>query len=183
MDERTNSTYEVRLRAVNAVLRGRSMSDVADAFGSNRSTVGRWVSRFQEEGNDGLVRRRTSGRPRKLEELTEDELRNIVLQPASSFGYESDLWTVGRLHCVINQRFDVDVSKDTIWRRLREAGLTYQKPEREYYEIDEQSRQDWLKKVVPKIRETVRKYGPFGKKCPIRHRTVQLHNIGRIYPA
>ena len=79
MDERTNSTYEVRLRAINAVLRGRSMSDVADAFGTNRSTVGRWVSRFQEEGNEGLVRRLTSGRPRKLEELTEDELRNIVL--------------------------------------------------------------------------------------------------------
>ena len=116
MDERTNSTFEVRLRAVNAVLRGRSMSDVADAFGTNRSTVGRWVSRFQEEGNDGLERRLTSGRPRKLEELTEDELRTIVLQPASSFGYESDLWTVGRLQSVINQRFEVDVSKDTIWR-------------------------------------------------------------------
>jgi hypothetical protein len=34
MDERTNSTYEVRLRAVIAVLRGRSMADVADASGT-----------------------------------------------------------------------------------------------------------------------------------------------------
>jgi transposase len=158
MDERTNSTYEVRLLAVNAVLRGRSVSDVADAFGTNRSTVGRWVFRFQAEGNEGLVRRLTSGRPRTLEELTEEELRKIVLQPASSFGYESDLWTVGRLHGVIHQRYEIDVSKDTIWRRLREAGLTYQKPEREYYELDEPSRQAWLKQTVPKIRETVRKY-------------------------
>jgi hypothetical protein len=52
------------------------------------------------------------------------------------------------LHSVIGQRFDVDVSKDTIWRRLREAGLTYQKPEREYYEIDEQSRKDWIKHTL-----------------------------------
>ena len=158
MDERTNSTYEVRLRAVNAVLRGRSMSDIADAYGTNRSTICRWVIRFQEDGNPGLLRQATSGRPRKLEELTEEDLYNIVLQPASHFGYESDLWTVSRLHSVIDQQFRVSVSKDTIWSRLREAGLTYQKPEREYYELDEGARQDWLRNVVPEIRKTVRKH-------------------------
>jgi transposase len=158
MDERKNSTYEIRVRAVRAVLRGRSMSDVADAYETNRSTVCRWVKRYQEAGVGGLERRPTIGRPRKLEELTEKELWNIVLQPASHFGYESDLWTVGRLHAVIEEQHRVVVSKDTIWRRLREAGLTYQKPEREYYELDEESRRDWLRTVVPEIRKTVQKY-------------------------
>jgi transposase len=158
MDERKNSTYEIRVRAVRAVLRGRSMSDVADAYETNRSTVCRWVKRFHKQGEAGLERRLTSGRPRKLEELTEEKLRNIVLRPASYFGYESDLWTVGRLHAVIEDQYRVVISKDTIWRRLREAGLTYQKPEREYYELDEESRQDWLQTVVPKIRKTVQKY-------------------------
>ena len=134
------------------------MSDVADAFDTNRSTVCRWVNRFQQEGDEGLLRRAVSGRPRKLEELTEEELCNIVLQPASNFGFESDLWTVSRLHAVIDQQYRVSVSKDTIWRRLREAGLTYQKPEREYYELNEESRQDWLQNVVPEIRKTVKKY-------------------------
>jgi len=158
MDERRNSTYDVRVRAVRAVLRGRSMSDVADAYETDRSTIFRWVNRFQEEGEEGLVRRPTSGRPRKLHDLAEEELRNIVLQPASDFGYETDLWTAGRLHAVIEDQYRVRVSKDTIWRRLREAGLTYQKPEREYYELDEETRQDWLRKEVPEIRNTVEKY-------------------------
>jgi transposase len=158
MDERTNSTYELRSRAVEAIRRGRSMSDIADAFGTNRSTVYRWVKRFEEEGEDGLQRRPTSGRPRKLEDLTEEELRTIVLQPASHFGYESDLWTVGRLHAVIEEQYRFCVSKDTIWRRLREAGLTYQRPEGQYYELDEESRQQWLRTDVPKIRKTVEKY-------------------------
>lgn len=158
MDERKNSTYEIRVRAVKAVLRGRSMSDVADAYGTNRSTVSRWVKRYQTEGEEGLERRATSGRPRKLEELTEEELRAIVLQPASHFGYETDLWTVSRLHSVIELHCRVTVSKDTVWRRLREAGLTYQKPEREYYELDEESRQDWLRTVAPQIRKTVQKH-------------------------
>ena len=158
MDERRNSTYDVRLRAVRAVLRGRSMSDVADAYETDRSTIFRWVNRFHEEGEEGLVRRPTSGRPRKVQELTEEELQSIVLQPASRFGYETDLWTTGRLHAVIEDQYRVRVSKDTIWRRLREAGLTYQKPEREYYELDEETRRDWLRKEVPEIRTTVEKY-------------------------
>ncbi len=158
MDERRNSTYDVRMRAVRAVLRGRSMSDVADAYETDRSTIYRWVNRFQEEGEEGLARRPTSGRPRKLQELAEKELQSIILQPASCFGYETDLWTAGRLHAVIEDQYRVRVSKDTIWRRLREAGLTYQKPEREYYEIDEAVRQEWLRKDVPRIRKTVEKH-------------------------
>jgi len=158
MDGRKNSTFEIRVRAVRAVLRGRSMSDVADAYETDRSTVCRWVKRFQEDGEEGLERRPTSGRPRTLEDLTEHELRSIVLQPASTFGYESDLWTVGRLHAVIEEKYQICVSNDTIWRRLREAGLTYQKPERQYDELDEESRQDWLRTDVPKIRKTVEKY-------------------------
>lgn len=134
------------------------MSDVADAYETNRSTIFRWVHRFEEEGEDGLVRRPTSGRPRQLQELTEEELQSIILQPASHFGYETDLWTVGRLHAVIEDQYRIRVSKDTIWRRLREAGLTYQKPEREYYEIDETVRQEWLRKDVPRIRKTIEKH-------------------------
>jgi transposase len=158
MDEEGYSTLQVRSLAVRAVLRGRSMADVADAYDTDRSTVFRWVRRYQQQGEDGLQRQSGSGRPRKLQELEEDELQELVLQPASDFGYETDLWTVGRLHCVICQKYHVVISKDTIWRRLREAGLTYQKPEREYYEIDEGTRQKWLRYEVPTIRKTVEKY-------------------------
>lgn len=87
MDERKNSTYELRLRAVRAVRRGMPISEIADAYDTNRSTIYRWVKRFEKEGEVGLQRRPTSGRPRKLEDLTEEELRDIALQPASQFGY------------------------------------------------------------------------------------------------
>jgi hypothetical protein len=45
-----------------------------------------------------------------------------------------------------------------VGRRLREAGLTYQKPEREYYEIDEDARNKWLRYEVPKIKRCVEKH-------------------------
>lgn len=158
MSEEGYSTYEMRCRAVDAVLRGLPKGEVAGAYGIDRGTLYRWMNRYEQNGEDGLERNPGSGRPRKLEELDEEELCRIVLKPASVFGYETDLWTVARLHCVITERYQADVSRDTIWRRLREAGLTYQKPERQYYEIDEQTRQKWLRYEVPKIRRAVEKY-------------------------
>ena len=146
------------MRAVQAVRRGFACSDVAAAYDTNRSTLFRWVRRFEDEGELGLLRRYGSGRPRKLEDLDEQDFRTLVLEPASEYGYETDLWTVGRLQTVINQVYQIQVSKDTIWRRLRDADLTYQKPEREYYEIDEDARREWTRKEIPKIRRMVTKH-------------------------
>lgn len=158
MSEGTHLSSEVRHRAAMAVMEGMPIVDVAAAYGVNRKTVARWVSRFEDEGRAGLNRKGGSGRPRILEELSEDELCRIVLRGALTFGYETDLWTAGRLRRVIADEFDIQLSKNTVWRRLRDAGLTYQKPEREYYEIDEATREKWLRYEVPKIKRKVRKH-------------------------
>ncbi len=158
MAEGVYSSFEVRRRAVRAVRNGMAVGEVARAYGTHRTTVFRWMMRYAGNGDDGLQRSPGSGRPRLLEELDEQALRELVVEPASTFGYETDLWTVRRLHTVIKQEFRVTVSKDTVWRRLREAGLTYQKPEREYYEGDEEKREDWVRNTLPKIRQAVAKY-------------------------
>ncbi len=157
MSEGSHLFSDVRYRAVRAVLDGIPMLDVAAAFGVDRTTLYRWMQKYDAEGESGLQRRTGSGRRRKLEELSEDELRCLVLKGAIHFGYETDLWTVGRLRRVITEEFSVELSKNTVWRRLRDAGLTYQKPEREYYEIDEASRKKWIRYEVPKIRRCVKK--------------------------
>ncbi len=148
----------VRERAIEAVQNGIPKSTVAEAYGVSRLTIYRWLQRFDDGGTEGLERKAGSGRPRKLEELTEEELKAIVVQRASQFGFETDLWTVRRLRRVIQEQFEIDLSNNSVWRRLREAGLTYQKPEREYYEIDEATREAWLKNDVPKIRRAVTKH-------------------------
>jgi transposase len=82
-----------------------------------------------------------SGRPKKLEEVDAEALQTIVLAPASEYGYETDFWTTRRLVQVIESEFRVKLSKQTILRRLHAAGLSYQKPEREYFQVSEQERQ------------------------------------------
>jgi transposase len=159
MEEVKYSTYEIRVRAITAVCQGMPVATVASAYQVNRSTVHRWLERYQEAGgNDGLIRKPVSGRPRILAELNDRQLLSVVLKPASTFGYETDFWTCGRFCHVFKKQYGIISSRWTIWRRLREAGLTYQKPERRYFEASEKERQHWIQKELPRIRRTVKKY-------------------------
>ena len=161
MEERNQgrySTFDIRVRAVEAVARGLPSGDVASAYGIDRTTLFRWTTKYGESGLNGLKRKPVSGRPRLLEDLDKEALWRIVLKPATSFGYETDLWTIGRLHRVVQEEYETTISHDTIWRRLRDAGLTYQKPERQYFEMDEEAREEWMATEAPKIRKTVKKY-------------------------
>jgi len=153
------SSLETRQLAVHAVLaEGMPITDVARAYCTDRSTVHRWIVRFKSEGQSGLQRRPVPGRPRKMRDLDSEALTKIVLSPASDYGFETDFWTTRRLIQVIHSEFEVIVSKQTVLRRLHEARLTYQKPEREYFELSEAERQAWIRTDVPKIRRAVRKY-------------------------
>jgi transposase len=159
MHSRGYSTLDVRLCAVEAVRKGRSVSQTAITFGVDRTTLHRWLARHDQEGEVGLQRRPVSGRPRKLQGTTLPRIKRIVLAPATKFGFETDLWTVGRLHAVLVDRFQEEVSEDTVWRRLRDAGLTWQTPERQYFEADPQTRRRWQEETIPKIRETLETTG------------------------
>jgi transposase len=159
MDGRGYSTLDVRVRAVDAVQKGMPVSQTATTFGVDRTTLHRWLARHAQLGDAGLKRRPVSGRPRKLAAITGQRLKRIVLAPATKFGYETDLWTVGRLHAVLVDQLNVDVSEDTVWRRMREAGLTWQTPERQYFEADPETRRRWQEETIPKIRETLEKTG------------------------
>src|SRR5262245_44012194 len=188
------STLEVRSRAVRAVEGGQAAGQVAEAYGVERTTLFRWVRRFRREGSPGLERRAGSGRPRLLTALDLEALNDIVLEPATGFGFETDLWTVGRLRRVIRERYGVAVSADTVWRRLREAGFTYQKPERRYFEASAEARAEWLRVEAPRIRADVREFRAIlyfqdesnvsltaflGKTWAFRGRTPQVPVTGR----
>lgn len=149
---------DTKKRAIESLSKGFTKSSVCQMFGIERTTLFRWEKRYQNKGESGLRRKLGSGRPRVLQALSLNKLIKIILKPAVGYGYDTDLWTIKRLQQVIKLNLKISVSKNTVWRRLREAGLTYQKPQKEYFQIDAKAREEWLKTIVPKIRKTVRKY-------------------------
>jgi transposase len=159
MKESKYSTYDIRVRATRAVKDGMTVVDAAKAYQVHPATLYRWLQRHRDQdGNQGLIRKPGSGRPRKMDEQFNQEFISIASKKASEFGFETDLWTCRRIQTVLNQEYHIQVSLCTVWRRLREVGLTYQKPERSYLEASETSRQIWMDEEWPRIRETVNKY-------------------------
>ena len=69
----TYSTFDIRLRAVEAVKRGIPQRHVASAYGIDRTTLYRWLANYHQNGIEDLYRNEGSGRPKLLEELTEQE--------------------------------------------------------------------------------------------------------------
>ena len=81
------STYEMRVGAVQAVLSsGLAIGDVARAYSTDRTTLFRWIRRYEQQGETGLHRQAGSGRPRKLREVNSQRFWNLVLQPATNSG-------------------------------------------------------------------------------------------------
>jgi transposase len=145
MPEAKYSTYELRVRAVQALLEGLPVSQVAQAYQVDRTTLSRRRMRYQRtERVQGLFRVPGSGRPRKRQEFTAQHWRDVVLQPASAFAFETDFWTAKRRPQVVTDPWAADVTVRTILRRLQEAGLTYQKPTREYCAADPVARQECI---------------------------------------
>ena len=85
-----------------------------------------------------LQRQAGSGRPHILDSENRERLTAIVMKPASRFGYETNFWTCRRLIQVTEQELKVNISQSTMWRTLRDIGLTYQKPQRQYFEVNDQ---------------------------------------------
>ena len=159
MEPAKYSTYDIRIRAVNAILTGQRKTDVAKAYQVNYATLYRWCKRYDHHENiSDLQRKPGSGRPTTLDSDHCERLIDIVMRPASHFGYETDFWTCRRITQVVEQELKVDISRLTVWRTLRDIGLTYQKPRRQYFEIDEQKRRKWVRYEIPKIRRAVAKY-------------------------
>ncbi len=113
-----------RLLALACVYDGMSRADAARAGGMDRQTLRDWVHRFNEEGPDGLLDRR-SPRPRRL---TEDQLAEFSGLVETGPSLERDgviRWRRIDLQRVIEDRFGVVYHERTISKLLAALGYSH----------------------------------------------------------
>jgi transposase len=93
-----------------------------------------------------------------LADISEKDFKDMLVKGAVFFGFSSNLWTAKRLTKATEKAFSITVSKDTILRRLKDAGFSYQRPEKYFAEMDEVKREKWRRRELPKIRRCVAKF-------------------------
>ena len=73
---------------------GVSVTEIAQRLHCRPKTVRRWLTRYQQQGGDGLLDQPRSGRPTVITPLAEQVIFTQINQPPWTFGYVFSIWTV-----------------------------------------------------------------------------------------
>jgi len=110
--------------------RGYEVPAITDIHSVTDETVYKWLDRFEEEGPDGLYDREREGRPPKLDEEAEEELRCVLAGPPTEKGYEATRWTTPTLAEHLDRWLGIDVHPETVRGALGRLGFSWKRPRR-----------------------------------------------------
>ena len=114
-----------RLLALAAVAEGRSRAEAAEIGGMDRQTLRDWVHRFNDEGPEGLLDRKTDGPPPKLTAEQKAELAEIVEAGPDLEQTGLVRWRRVDLKAEIEDRFGVVYHERSVSRLLHELGFSH----------------------------------------------------------
>ena len=162
-DARKYSTSEqalIRRLAVQRVFDGERSCDITKAYGLSDKVIFKWIRKAKKEGLDSLAPLPRSGRARTLKKEEEQEVKSwIVAKDPRQHRFDFCLWTRKIVADLIENRYGVILSVNSVGRLLHRQGLMPQKPLRRAYERDEAAVKEWEAKEYPKIKRLAKKQG------------------------
>lgn len=133
-----------RRLAVQRVLDGFSSDEVADFLGVDARSVRRWTRAFRREGWSGLAAQMPCGRPAKLTRTQEKIVLRWLSDPATAFGFATELWSAARIAELIRQEWGIVLNARYLPRWLKVRGFSCQKPERVPRERNDEAIAAWV---------------------------------------
>jgi transposase len=175
---------ELRRRAVAAVLKGASRTEVSELLGVPRQTVGQWVKAYHGGGEEALKskpRGRPAGAGAKLLPWQAAQVAQALRDSRpEQLKLPFYLWTRDAVVEFIKRRFNVRISRWTAGRYLKTWGFTPQKPVRRAWEQNGPAVERWLKEEYPAIQRQAKKEGAllyWGDEMGLR----SDHSAGRSF--
>jgi transposase len=154
----SSAELEQRRRDAVAMLgRGVKPAAVARALRVSLVSVGRWRKAAGNGGRKALAAKPHPGRPPKLSAGRRRQLIELLRRGPKAHGYGTELWTLGRVAEVIGHHFGVSYHPSQVWRILRSAGWSCQKPQCRARERDEEAIERWRRVDWPRIKKTPRR--------------------------
>ena len=113
-----------RARMVQMAASGASISSIARALGTNRTRVGEWLRRFEDEGIEGFEDQPRSGRPVEITALERHQVIAAACSAPREFGLDRAIWS----HEALAEALEADgrvrsISSSTVGRILADAEI------------------------------------------------------------
>jgi len=134
-----------RLMALAAIADGKNRTQAAAIGLMDRQTLRDWVIRFNEQGFEGLINKKPSGRPSKLTAKHRKELVQIIEKGPADYVPGLIRWRCIDLVAVVKERFGVECHPATIARILHELGFSHISPRPQHPKQDEQTIEEYKK--------------------------------------
>jgi transposase len=138
--------------AVAMLKQGVSATAVAKALKVSLVSVGRW-RKAARDGAEALAAKPHPGRPLKLGVPDRRRLLDLLRRGPVAHGFATELWTLGRVAEVIEDRFGVSYHVSQVWRILRSLDWSAQKPQCKARERDEAAIERWRRRDWPRIKK------------------------------
>src|ERR1700733_2003078 len=97
-----------RIRAVLLNHDQKTSGEIASVIRVSRSRVSEWLKTYDQQGVDGLMEGRRSGRPSRLSDIQKIILCDIVDSGPIAYGMISGIWTAKIISTVIAEEFNVE---------------------------------------------------------------------------
>lgn len=144
---------EIRIRAVTQVQKGKSPEEVIAALGMARPCIYNWLAAYRSGGWGALKSKKLNGRPKKLAGKQMESIYKIIVQKnPQQYRLEFALWTLKLVKEMIYLKLGIKLSIASVWRLLKQLGLTCQRPLFKAYQQDKRAVQKWLNTTYPKIK-------------------------------
>lgn len=148
----------IRVKSIKAWKEGMSVNEIAERLNLHRGSVSRWITQYKRYGATILRSKRSSGRPKKIDcRKYYKEIIKIIKKPATSYDYDNPLWNCKKIKETLKNELAVKIGLTTVWRYLKDIGLSSQKPERRALEQNQKEAKKWLQITWPKIKEKAKK--------------------------
>jgi transposase len=134
----------IRLKAIISSAR-YPIKLVSDVFGTNRTTLWRWIKRFASKGISGLKDESKGHKPRKLDEGQRQQVACWLEENRKSNG-DPIFWTLSKLALAIESEFGITLGKTATWDLVRQLGFRQKVPRPKHAKGDKQAQETFKKK-------------------------------------
>ena len=149
-----------RLAIQRVVEDGEAPSAVMKSLGLCRTSIYRWLRKYDDQGMEALVEKIAQGPEPKLSEKQRQQVKRWILgKDPRPYGFDFGLWSRRMVAALIQEKMGIELGLTAVGRLLASLEITPQKPLRRAYERDPQAVEPWRKETYRKLRRRAKRVG------------------------
>ena len=134
---KSNGTTANKLKALISANK-HGVKKVSEVFNVGRTSIYRWANELDKEGLDKMINNPKHQEGIKLKNIHREKIKKWLAKDPNS--------SIIAVKEKIKSQFNIDVSKSTVHRAMKDSGFSYITPRKNHYKQDKEKVENFKKK-------------------------------------